>query len=1134
MSSAKGLCKQFIVAIFLIGIWTCSLNLMANESLQEHFVSPPDSAKPHTWWHWMNGNVSKKGITADLEAMKRVGIGGFQAFHVTDQIPAGPVGYLSAQWREMMKHTVTEADRLGLEVCLHNCAGWSSSGGPWITPEYAMQEVVWSERQVVGPKSVQVKLSQPKTRHDFYRDIVVLAFATPESEQNGKEGFRISDWKGKAGFERNDFLTPDTRTVAKGDQIDRDSIVDLSQYVDSSGLLKWQVPDGHWTIIRFGYTPNGRTNRPAPPEGIGLECDKLSIAAAEFHWKHSMQKVIDDVGPLAGKVFNNVLVDSYEVGQQNWTKGFQDEFRRQMGYDLNGFLPALTGRVVENLNITERFLWDFRRVIANMMSTNYFGHFATMAHRNQMQLSVEPYGGKSGNFDNFDVAGWADVPMGEWWARREMRWHHASGKMAASAAHTHGRRFVGAEAFTAGRAEAAFINHPYYLKAQGDYFFCQGVNRFIFHTYAHQPWMDLVPGMTMGPHGFQNNRNNTWYEPGKAWMEYLARCQYMLQEGTFQADLCYYAGENAPQTFSNREDMKPVPPDGYDYDTCSRQTLMKLTVKNGRLILPGLMEYRLLVLPNEPVRPEVLEKIYELVREGAHVVWAKPARAPGLQNYPKCDGQIRQLADEMWGPCNGKDVSEHSFGKGKIYWPHALEPILASMGIQPDVEFRFTQAPAVTLYPGNGFEWIHRRIGQADVYLLSNQQEKPRQVEAILRSDGRIPQLWNPYAGTIEQAPVFGPTVDGRTAVKLFMNPADSVFVVLGEPSDKATVVDVLHNGLSPFKKLSATKTLKIHQAVYGVLDGAKDRQVDVTSQLRKRIFNNSLQVPADNNLAGDPAPQKVKQLRVTYSLGDKQFTKVVQEKETLKLGGHSLEDFSAPSSPANLTFSSKGVVLTAWQPGDYELLYSDGKRDAVTVSSVPTPIDLTDDWTLQFPQGWGAPPEVTVDTLTSWTNHSHSDIKHFSGTAVYKKQFDVPADRLGKDKAVCLDLGDVQVMAEVIINGKNLGILWKPPFKIDISGLLKRKDNQLEVRVTNLWINRLIGDARYPDSCEWKNTINMGMTGIKEIPGWLRKGQTRPPTQQKTFVTWKFYSEDSPLVDSGLLGPVKLHFAVRENLLGH
>jgi len=663
MKMMKKTSRQIAILI-LIGIGAAVTHLMADDSLQKQFQSPPDSAKPQTWWHWMNGYVTAEGITADLEAMKRVGLGGFQAFQIEYKMSAGPVKYLSTEWRALMTHTIKEADRLGLEVCFHNCAGWSSSGGPWITPEYSMQTVVYSEQQVEGPKSVDMKFPLPKLRDDYFQEIAVLAFPTPESERNGQPGFRLDNWQSKAGFERDNHIKPDTREVKAGDLIDATSIIDLSGRMDANGQLKWEAPKGHWTIVRFGHTVGGLRNRPAPREGRGNECDKMSKAAAAWHWKHSVQKVIDDAGPLAGKAFNNVLIDSYETGQQNWTKGFESEFQKRRGYDLKNYLPAITGRVVNDIEHTERFLWDYRRAIADMWTENYYGYFAEMCHENGLVLSCEPYG-KPGNLDNFAVADVVDIPMGEWWARSPSGLHNSSSKMSASAAHANGRRIVGAEAFTAGRESAAFINHPYHLKAQGDYYFCQGINRFIFHTFVHQPWdKSVVPGMTMGPWGIQNNRNNTWYEQGKAWNEYLARSQSLLQEGIFQADLCYYPGENAPQVASLRDEMKPALPAGFDYDTISRNNLMKLTVKDGRLVLPGLMEYRLLVMPEGPVRPEVLNKVRDLLQAGAQVVWAKPDRTPGLQNYPQSDQLVLKTAAEIWGDCDGKSVMDHAFGKG--------------------------------------------------------------------------------------------------------------------------------------------------------------------------------------------------------------------------------------------------------------------------------------------------------------------------------------------------------------------------------------------------------------------------------------------------------------------------------------
>ena len=821
--------------------------------------------------------------------------------------------------------------------------------------------------------------------------------------------------------------------------------------------------------------------------------------------------------------------------QQNWTKGFETQFQNRMGYDLKKFLPALTGRVVGDLDRTERFLWDYRRVIADMINENYYEHFAEMCHRNGLQLSIEPYG-KPGNLDNFAVADVADIPMGEWWARKTGGLHDSSSKMAASAAHTNGRRFVGAEAFTAGRAAAAFAQIPYSLKAQGDYFFCQGVNRFIFHTFVHQPWdKSVLPGMTMGPWGFQNNRNNTWYEQGKAWNEYLARCQHLLQEGKFQADLCYFAGENAPQVAPLRDQMKPALPDGFDYDTISRKNLMKLTMEGGRLVLPGLMEYRLLVMPAGPVRPELLEKVHGLMKAGAHVVWAKPSGSPSLQHYPQADESIVKTAAAIWGASDGISVKENSVGQGKVYWPNGspdcLAEILTALDVQPDVEFRSVQAAAPTLYGGVGYQWIHRKIDAADVYFISNQQETARQVEVVLRSSGSIPQLWNPQTGEIKQVPVYAFTEDGRTAVKLFMEAAESVFVVFQnqdkEMADAVSVVDVLRDGSAPYENMASDiPKLKIIQATYGDLDGDSSRQADVTDRLQSQVALNAIDAVVNWKLLRcDPAKGVRKQLRVEYSIGDQRFKMLLKQNETLKLN-RATEVVSAAPEPAMLSVSTDQAALTAWEPGEYELVYSNGNRKSLNVPSVPGPIDLSSDWSLQFDKDWG-PGKIEVDQLISWTEHPDPELNYFSGTAVYTKQFDVPADRLNENHSVRLDLGNVKDFAEVTLNGKNLGILWKPPFKVDVTGLLKQKDNQLEMRVTNRWVNRLIGDARYPPTDKYSPGKKPGEDLIEAIPDWLQKGTPRPETLEKTFLTWKFHTKDSPLLESGLIGPVKLQFAV-------
>jgi len=232
----------------------------------------------------------------------------------------------------------------------------------------------------------------------------------------------------------------------------------------------------------------------------------------------------------------------------------------------------------------------------------------------------------------------------------------------------------------------------------------------------------------------------------------------------------------------------------------------------------------------------------------------------------------------------------------------------------------------------------------------------------------------------------------------------------------------------------------------------------------------------------------------------------------------------------ATLSVSKDKTILSAWETGDYELVYSDGTQKAVKVEAVPDAIDLSSNWNLICPKGLG-PEKVKLDKLISWPKHSNPALKYFSGTGIYGKQFDVPTDRLNENTEICLDLGDVQIFAEVILNGKNLGILWKPPYQLDVTGVLKPKENQLEVRVTNLWVNRMIGDEQHPAMDKSLPGKNPKVFLIESIPSWLKDGTARPSTKRKTFTTCQFYRKDSPLKDSGLIGPVKLNFAVRKSL---
>ncbi len=1055
--------------------------------LSEGFENPPGKAQPHTWWHWMNGNVTKEGITADLEAMKEIGLGGAQMFNVSEGIPDGPVLYMSAEWREMMKHAQAEAERLGLELCVHNCAGWSSSGGPWIAPEHAMQIVTTSEVRVSGPGKVDVELPEGAKRLEYYRDIAVLAFPTP------REDARVPDIGAKAGFEARYNQQPDLREYGAGATIARGSIVDVTGWMEG-GRLRWDVPAGEWTVLRIGYTPTGAVNAPAPESGRGLEVDKFSREALDAHWDGMMGPVLADLGRGGGSGLNNALIDSYEVGAQNWTAKFREEFTARRGYDPLVMLPALTGRVVESGEITERFLWDMRRTIADLFADNYYTYFAEKCRENGLLASIEPY---DGPFECLLTGRDADIPMGEFWVGGG---ETVSVRLAASVGHTYGQRLIGAEAFTAAPNAGKWLNHPGNLKAIGDLIYCQGINRFIIHRYAHQPWLDQYPGMTMGQWGTHFERTTTWWEQGKAWIDYLARCQFMLQQGRFAADALLFAGDAAPNSAPYEPELKAA---GYDYDACNADVLLRhASVRDGRIVLASGMTYRVLVLPESRfMRPETLAKVGELVRAGATVMGPKPEKSPSLTGYPECDAQVKRWADELWGSGERTSAGERRVGAGRVIWGRTAREALEEM-VRPDASFAAGgpgAAPAIA--------WIHRTVGDAEVYFISNQKPRSEEVVCRLRVEGKKPELFHPDSGVIEDAPVWA-AEEGATAVSLAMGPSDSVFVVFRKDADGAAHMTSVRapewDGTTP-----KAPQITIRKAMYEAIDGAGG--ADVTAKVAAMAAKGQWSIGASNSLFGDPAYNHVKRLRVEFTVDGKSKTLSADENATLDLVP------PAPDTPARyrLRALENGTTeLAAFAPGVYEFATSAGEAVRKEIASLPEPIEPAEPWTVTFPTGWGAPASITLAKLISWPEHEDPGVRYFSGTATYTTTFDLPAEYVDANRTLTLDLGRVAVIAEVRLNGKDLGTWWKGPFTGDITGAAHAGRNTLEVRVTNLWPNRLIGDEQLPEDVEWR-----GIT-LARWPEWLTSGQMRK-SGRRTFTTWHHYTKDSALLESGLIGPV-------------
>lgn len=417
---------------------SCVMPARAADELARNFARPPQTARPWVYWFWLNSNITKTGITADLEAMKRVGIGGVLIMEVDQGAPVGQVPFMSDRWREMFRHAVAEAQRLGLDV--NNDAGWNGGGGPWIKPEQSMQEVVWTETEITGPKHYEGDLPRPQATANFYREIAVLAVPAAED-------YRLPDFETKAAFQRRGHPKPAATHGEAPNIIKQDRVTDLTARVAPDGRLAWDVPAGKWTILRLGHTSTGVENLPAPASGRGLECDKLSPEGIEANFAGMMAKLTQDVGPSAGKTLVATHIDSWENGSQNWTPRMREEFQRRCGYDMTPFLPVMTGRVVGSPEISERFLWDLRRTISDLVVENYAGRMSQLAHQHGLKFTTEAYGSPC---DHLPYAGQSDEPMGEFWVGGSAI---ETCRGMASAAHTYGKPIIGAEAFTANDSE---------------------------------------------------------------------------------------------------------------------------------------------------------------------------------------------------------------------------------------------------------------------------------------------------------------------------------------------------------------------------------------------------------------------------------------------------------------------------------------------------------------------------------------------------------------------------------------------------------------------------------------------------------------------------------------------------------
>lgn len=543
---------------------------------RKSFVTPPVSSAPYVWWHWLGYNVSREGITQDLEAMKEAGIGGLTLFqvndHATNRVPCmknqfnSLMRFQNNEWWALLRHSLEEANRLHLEFGMHNCPGWSMTGGPWIAPENSMQKIVWTIKEVKGPAYYEIQLYQPESLCNYYKDIAVL-------------------------------LIPDGTPAINDIHV-------VSSKLNSNGLIRLEVPEGNFSIYRFGHTSTGRSPVPVPADiAHSLEADKMSERAMKLHMLNVLEPLKKEVGKHIGTTLKFLLFDSYEAGYQDWTPAMPSEFLKLKSYDIIPWLPVIAGRIVDNPLRSNQFKADFKEVVENLFARYSYELPGKMLHELNLEMHIEPYASNNVRpFNTSDITAIADIPMTEFWSHQTS----LSEPSIPAAANFWNKKTVAAEAFTGSAENSRWSESLPDFKASGDIAFLAGVNRLVLHHWVHQPFSDqILPGMSMGRWGSHFGRNQIWFKESKTWIEYLTRCQFLLQKG------------QVPSSFLSLDKHLA------GGDIVSKNALEKhVEVKNRKILSTSGREYSFLVVPaKKQITAELQNTISQIESKGAIVYY---------------------------------------------------------------------------------------------------------------------------------------------------------------------------------------------------------------------------------------------------------------------------------------------------------------------------------------------------------------------------------------------------------------------------------------------------------------------------------------------------------------------------------
>jgi hypothetical protein len=960
------------------------------DQLKSGFTNTPNEARLRCYWWWLNSMATKESITRDLEEMKDKGYGGASIvdagssnYQVARKTTAGPV-FMSPAWMELYKYAVKEAERVGIELSVNVQSGWNP-GAPSITPEFAMKKIVWSEIDITGGKHISMELPQPETKL-MYADICVQAI--PRKPGIPVQNDAIQYWKKKTFNEkigwkgvyplhelRDNYPEPGTDIALK-----KNEIIDITASF-KNGKLDWNAPAGEWTIIRYGYTCTGARTSTNSDGWEGLSVDHLSVEAFDLFANTVIIPLIK-TAQEAGNSVKYLQTDSWEMDLVSWTKNFPADFKKYRGYDIQKYMPVLAGRLVENRDESDRFLHDFRKTIGDLVADNHYQLFYNLAHQYGMGIHPESGGPHSAPVDALKVMGISDFPQGEFWAmantHRIKDDERLSVKQSACVAHTNGKRFVAAEGPTS--IGPQWERSPMDLKGNIDRIFCSGVNRIVWHTFTSSPKEFGLPGNEYFA-GTHLNPNVTWWEQSHDFIGYLDRNMYMLQQGLYVADVLYYYGDDVPNFVFLKEDL-PELNMGYDWDKCSKEVILNRTsVKDGKIVLPDGMSYRVMMLaPEKGIDLKVLRKLEQLVKDGMTLIGPRPTETTGLTDFPKSDRELKTIADKLWGKTDGKTLTENKYGKGRVIWGQNVNRILSNMNVQPDFQFTGT-------HPKTALDYIHRTTADQEIYLVSNRfsqmayndfeyrylptlPDRWEQVECSFRVAGKVPELWDPITGQTKEIVAYREE-NSRTIIPLLFEPEGSKYIVFRNGTSKPHITEIRKDGQSIFPG---------------------------------------------------------------FSLKTKNYPRI---------------DFRR---------DGQQVIAEIEEPGIYSLVWSDGRKEELRVEKTGAPIDLSSNWDILFKEAG----ETKTEQLKSWTDFELPQLKYYSGSALYKKTFELSPEDLNGNRLI-IDLGNVKEMASVKINGHALQVIWSAPFRFDLTPYLKAGINDLKVEVVNMWVNRLIGDGKLP-----------------------------------------------------------------------